>query len=58
MGVKVLQFPAIPDDQARLYAAVRDLVWASNVSQGMRVATLELIKFEILRDMQETIDAD
>lgn len=48
----------MPDHLALLYKRVRDAANMPGTSVAERIATLELIKWELLRDAQKQIDED
>jgi hypothetical protein len=53
----ILEFAEPLDNEARLYRAVRDITRGSDVANGMKIAVLELIMAELVRDLQASIDA-
>lgn len=57
--LKVLYPPKSADPVADMYRKIRDAaMFAEDVPAAFRVAALELVKAEIVRNMQDSIDAD
>lgn len=56
-GLREVVVPLVRDEQGEAYRRVRDATFCNeNITSAEKIGILELVKFEILRNLQSQLD--